>query len=86
MNYADFESHSKPENNGKIQMRLIETKYQNHVGCSCGYKLVCVNDQFSKPFKSYLGQYSGLKLICSTAKVVKYCSCVMKNQFNKNLL
>ena len=36
----------------KIQVRLIRTKYQKHVACSCGYKLVCFDDQFSKPFKS----------------------------------
>ena len=26
-------------------------KYQKHFTCSYGYKLVCVNDKFSKPFK-----------------------------------
>ena len=31
----------------KIQM----SKCQNNVGCSYGYKLVCVDDQFSKPYK-----------------------------------
>lgn len=29
-------------------------KYQSHVGSRFGYKLVCINDQFSKPFQSYL--------------------------------
>ena len=33
-------------------------KYQKHVACICGYKLVCVDDKFSKPFRSYLGEDS----------------------------
>ena len=31
-------------------------KYQEHVACSYDYKLLCVDDKFSKPFKSYLGK------------------------------
>ena len=27
-------------------------KYQKHVDCSYGYKLMCADDKFSKPFKS----------------------------------
>ena len=26
------------------------------INCSYGYKLVCVDDKFSKPFKTYLGK------------------------------
>ena len=29
-------------------------KYQKHITCCHGYKLVSVYDKFSKPFKSYL--------------------------------
>ena len=28
-------------------------KYQKHIACIYGYKLVCVDDKFSKPFKTY---------------------------------
>ena len=31
-------------------------KYQKHVAFSYGYKLVCVDDKFSKPLESYLGK------------------------------
>ena len=33
-------------------------EYQKHIPCSCGYKLVCVNDKLSKPFMYvlYLGK------------------------------
>ena len=31
-------------------------KYQIHIVCSNGYKLVCVDDKFDKCFKTYLGK------------------------------
>ena len=54
-NYADFESILLPENNGKQNPEEPDTsKYQIHIHCSYGYKLVCVDDKFSKPFETYL--------------------------------
>ena len=44
-----------PENNGKQNPEESYTnKYQKHIACSYLYKLVCVDDNFSKPFKTYL--------------------------------
>ena len=34
----------------------MNNKYQKHVACSCGYKLVRADDNFSKLFKFYLGE------------------------------
>ena len=31
-------------------------KYKKYVACSYGYKLVCVDDNFSKSYKSYLSE------------------------------
>ena len=54
MIYADFESILVPEDNGKQnQNECYIKKYQKHVVWSCSYKLVCVDDIFTKPFKSY---------------------------------
>ena len=51
---ADFESISVTEDNGKQNPEeSYMNKYQKHVGSNYGYKLVCVDDNFSKPFKSY---------------------------------
>ena len=51
MIYADFESILVTEDNGKQNPNESYTrKYQKHVGSSYGYKLVCVDDKFSKPF------------------------------------
>ena len=59
---------------------------QKHVACSYGYKLVCVNDKFSKPFKSYLGKDAVYNFISSMTEESKYCSDVMKKHFNKELV
>ena len=57
MIYADFESNLVLEDNGKQNPKeSYNNKCQKHVACSCGYKLVCVDDKFSQPFKSYLGE------------------------------
>ena len=52
MIYADFESILVPENNEKqIAEKSYTNKFQKHIACSYGYKLVCADDKFSKPFK-----------------------------------
>ena len=58
-------------------------KYQNHIGGSFVYKVVCYDDQFIKPFKSYLGKDDVHKFIINMVKESKYCSCVMKKLVNK---
>ena len=48
--YADFESILVSEDNRKQNPKESYTnKQQKHIGCSCGYKLICVDDKFSKP-------------------------------------
>ena len=57
MIYPDFESILVPEDNGKQNPReTYFNKSQKHVTCTYGYELVCVDDKFSKVFKSYLGE------------------------------
>ena len=53
-------------------------KYQKHVACSYDYQLVCVDDKFSKRFKSYLAEDAVYYFIGSMMKESKYCSDVMK--------
>ena len=53
--YTDYESILVPENNRKQKPEESSiSKYQKHIACSYGYKLVCVDGKFSKPFKTYL--------------------------------
>ena len=55
MIYADFECILVPEDNEKQNSKeSYLNKYQKHLACSYSYKLVCVDDKFSKPFKFYL--------------------------------
>ena len=71
-----------PENNGKQNPEELYTiKYQKHVACSYGYKLVCVDDKFSnsKPFKIYLGKDPVYNFINSMIEESKYCRLVNKN-------
>ena len=52
INYVNFESILAPEDNEKQNPEKPYTnKYQKHITCSYGYKLVCVDDKFSKLFK-----------------------------------
>ena len=58
-NLCRFWKYSVPEINGKENPEESYTnKYQKHIACSYGYKLVCVDNKFSKPFKTYLGENS----------------------------
>ena len=53
--YANVQSILVAESNGKQNPEECYTsKYQGPIGCSYGYKLVCVNNKFSKPFKAYI--------------------------------
>ena len=87
MTYADFESILVPEDNGKQNPNESYTnKYQKDVACSYGYKLACVDDKFSKPFKSYLGKDAVYNFIRSMIEESIYCGDVMKKHFNKELV
>ena len=66
-------------------MFLVVKAINQYVLCSYGYKLVYVNDKFSKLFKSYLGEDAVYNYISSMIEESKY-SDVMKKHFNKDLV
>ena len=73
--YADFESILVSEDNEKQNPNESYTnKYQEHISCSYGYRLVCVDDKFSKPFKSYLDKDAVYIFNSSMIQECKYCS------------
>ena len=87
MIYADFESILVPEDNEKQNPDESYTKkYQKNVACSYGHKLVCVDDKFSEPFRSYLGKDAVYNFTDSMKKESKYFSDVMKKYFHKELV
>ena len=47
-------------------------KYQMHIACSYGYKLECVDDKFSKPFKTCLGKDLVYNVINCMIQEIKY--------------
>ena len=66
--------------------KSYSNKYQKDVACSYGYELVCVDNKFSKPFKSYLREDAVYNFIDSMIEESKYFSKVMKKPFNKELV
>ena len=44
------------------------------------------DDQFGKPFKTYLGKHVVYNFINNMVEESKYCSDVMKKHFNKELV
>ena len=86
ISYADFESILVPENNGKKNPNESYTKkYQKHIACSSGYKLVCVDDKCSKPFKTYLGKDAVKNSLTVWLKKVNIVMKWGKNILRKNL-
>ena len=65
---------------------IYTNKCQKHVASSYGYTLVCVDDKFSKSFKTYLGKDVVYNFINNMVEESKYCSAVMKKLFNKEFL
>ena len=61
-------------------------KYQDYIPCSFAYKLVCVDDRFTKPTVVYRGENGAFKFIEAILKEYEYCKRVAKKHFNKNLI
>ena len=61
-------------------------KYQNHGPYSFAYKVVCVDNKFSKDVALYRGKDAVFKFIRSIFKEYGHCRSAMKKHFNKNLV
>ena len=59
-------------------------KYQDHVPCSFAYKLVCVDDKFSKSIVVFRGENAAYEFIKAILKEYQYCKNLMKKYFNKS--
>ena len=76
--YADFECNLKSV---KCKEGSYTEKYQDHIPCSFAYKIVCINDRFSKPTIIYIGEKSAYELIKAILEEYKYCKKIMKKKF-----
>ena len=82
MIYVNFKSILVPEENRNQNPYESSTnKHQKHVSSCYGYKLVCVDHKFSKPFKSYLGEDVVYNFINSLVEKNKYCTDIVEKAF-----
>ena len=61
-------------------------KYQEHVPCSFAYKVVCVDNKFSKKIVFYRGKDAVFKFTKSILNEYYYCRRVVKRYFCKNVI
>ena len=86
--YADFECILEKVD-GDIECSSYSSytrKYQNHVPCIFAYKVLCVDNKFSKKIVLYRGKDVVCELIKSIFKEYNYCRSVVEKHFNKNLI
>ena len=85
--YADFECILKKVECDSFKNNSSYTrKYQDHVPRSLGYKVVCIDNKFSKKVVLYGGKDAVYKFIKAIRNEYSYCGRVIKNHFNKNLI
>ena len=84
----DFECICKNVNDVGIDNESFSytKKYQDHVPSSFAYKVVCVDNKYSKDVLLYRVKYSVFKFIKSVLKEYGYCKKEIKKHFNKNLV
>ena len=86
--YADFECILENVNNDiKCNSNSSYTrKYQNHVPCSFAYKVVCIDNKYSKKIVLYRGEDAVNKFIKSILNEYNYRKKVLQKYFCKNLI
>ena len=80
--YADSECIFK-KNNGDSSWSV---KIQDHIPRGFGYKVVCIDDKFTKDIVIYRGRDCVNKFIDANLNEYKACRNVVKDRFNKNLI
>ena len=85
--YADFESITRKLYYCKRDNDTSCTeKYQNHIDCGYGYKLMCCyDDKYIKPIQVYRGEKAAYEFIEKVVEKGEYCKYIIKSHFNKPL-
>ena len=81
--YADFDCNFKDT---EIYEGSCTQKYHDHVPCSYAFKIVCIDNRFSRPIVVYRGRNAAYEFTKAILKEYKYCKNIMKKHFNKNLI
>ena len=88
--YADFEYILCPTSLNRVKTSdkngSYTEKYQDHVPCSFAYKVVCVDNNFSKDVVMYKEKNAAYKFIEAVLEEYDYCKRIIKKYFNKNLV
>ena len=80
--YSDFECLLKGCNVDVDNENVSYTKkYQEHIPCSFSFKVVSIDNKFSKDVVLYRGKNAVLKFMMSILKEYSYCRSVMKKTF-----
>ena len=81
--YADFECNLKGVESYEGS---YTKKYQDHIPCSFAYKVVCIDDRFTKAIVVFRGENAAYEFTKAILKEYEYRKKVMKKYFNKNLI
>ena len=68
--YADFEWNLESVESYEGS---YSKKYQDHIPCSFAYKLVCVDDKFTKPIVVFRGENAAYEFVKVIFKEYHYC-------------
>ena len=68
--YADFECNLQDT---EIYEGSCTKKYHDHVPCSYAFKVVCIDNRFSKPIVVYRSKNAAYEFIKAIIKEYKYC-------------
>ena len=74
--YADFECNL---NNVKCNKGSYTEKNQDDIPCSFAYKIICIDDRFSKPTIIYRRENAAYEFIRAILEEYKYCKKIIKN-------
>ena len=75
--YADFECNLSDVESYEGS---YTKKYQEHVPCCFTYKIVCIDDRFSKPIVFYRDENAAYEFIKAIIKEYQYFKKVIKKQ------
>ena len=81
--YADFECNLRGVENYEGS---YTKKYQDRVPCSFPYKIVCIDDSFTKPIVVYRGENVAYEFVKAILNEYEYCEKVINKNFNKNMI